>query len=239
MADAFGVSVVREPVYPYDESPSLDFVMSYIIGSSIQWGSDPWITSFELSEIAYLFLRIACHSLWLISHLHTIPLERCVFLYAFMSGASISFPHLFLHFLNEVHRSSVVEHALIHPIFIYRILLFLGLADFPSSEPVHIVAPIGATFLRQRAAHLRVDPSRPRGASSGVVPPPSSSTSADTVEASGAATIDTDVPPPTTLDDLDIRRTSDHVLTVQAAHGQILVDLLNEIRGLRTKLAQF
>ena len=239
MVDAFGVSVVREPVYPYDESPSLDVVMSYIIGSSIQWGSDPWITSFELSEIAYLFLRIACHSLWLISHLHTIPLEQCVFLYAFMFGASISFPHLFLHFLNEVHRSSVVEHALIHPIFIYRILLFLGLADFPSGEPVHIVAPIGATFLRQRATHLRVDPSRPRGASSGVVPPPSSSTSADMVEASGAATIDTDVPPPTTSDDLDIRRTLDHVLTVQAAYGQILVDLLNEIRGLRTKLAQF
>ena len=162
-----------------------------------------------------------------------------MFLYAFMSGASISFPYLFLHFLNEVHRSSVVEHALIHPVFIYRILLFLGLADFPSGEPVHIVAPIGATFLRQRATHLRVDPSRPRGASSGVVPPPSSSTSADTVEASGAATIDTDVPPPTTSDDLDIRRTLDHVLTVQAAYGQILVDLLNEIRGLRTKLAQF
>ena len=127
-----------------------------------------------------------------------------MFLYAFMSGASISFPHLFLHFLNKVHRSSVVEHALIHSIFIYRILLFLGLADFPSGEPVHIVAPIGATFLRQRAAHLRVDPSCPRGASSGVVPPPSSSTSADTVEASGAATIDTDVPPPTTSDDSDI-----------------------------------
>ena len=43
-----------------------------------------------------------------------------------------------------------------------------------------------ATFLRQRADHLRVDPSRPRGASFGVVPPPPSSTGVDTVEASGA-----------------------------------------------------
>ena len=101
-----------------------------------------------LFETAYLFLRVACHSLWPISHLHTIPLERCVFLYAFMSDASISFPHLFLCSLNEVHRSSAVGHALIHPIFIHRILLFLGLADFPSDEPVHIVAPLGATFLR-------------------------------------------------------------------------------------------
>ena len=71
-----------------------------------------------------------------------------MFLYAFASGTSISFPHLFLHSLNEVHRSSTVRHVLIHLIFIHRILLFLGLADFPSGEPVHVVAPIGATFLR-------------------------------------------------------------------------------------------
>ena len=81
-----------------------------------------------------------------------------MFLYAFMSGANISFPHLFLRCLNEVHRSSVVGHALIYPLFIHRILLFLGLADFPFSEPVHVVGPQGATFLRQRAAYLRADP---------------------------------------------------------------------------------
>ena len=147
MAEAIGVSVIREPIYPYAETPPLDFVMSYITGSSIQWSFNPQITS-ALSEAAYLFLRVACHSLWPISHLHTIPLERCVFLYAFMSGASISFPYLFLCSLNEVHRSSVVAHALIHPIFFHRILLFLGLDDFPADEPVHIIAPIGSTFLR-------------------------------------------------------------------------------------------
>ena len=139
MAEALGVPVVTKPVYPYAESPSIDVVMSHITGSSIQWGFDPRITSSALSETAYFFLRVACHSLWPISHLHTIPLKRCVFLYAFMSSASISFPHLFLRSLNEVHRSSVVGHALIHPIFIHRILLFLGLADFPSGEPIHVV----------------------------------------------------------------------------------------------------
>ena len=36
VADALGVPVIREPVYPYEESPSLDDVMSYITGSSIQ-----------------------------------------------------------------------------------------------------------------------------------------------------------------------------------------------------------
>ena len=148
MADALRVPVVRGPVYPYEESPPLDDVMSYITGSSIQWGSDPRITFAELTEIAYLFFRIACHSLWPISHLHTIPLERCVFLYAFVSSASISFPHLFLRSLNEVHRNSTVVNALIHPIFIHRILWFLGLVDFLAGEPVHVIAPIGATFLR-------------------------------------------------------------------------------------------
>ena len=148
MAETLGVPVVTEPIYPYVESPPIGVVMSHITGSSIQWGSDPWITSSVLSETAYLFLRVACHSLWPISYLHAIPLERCVFLYAFMSGASISFPHLFLCFLNEVHRSSAIEHALIHPIFIHRILLFLDLADFLGGEPVHVVGPLGATFLR-------------------------------------------------------------------------------------------
>ena len=75
VAEALGVPVVREPDYPYDVSPSLDVVMSYITGSFIQWGSDPRIMSAELTETAYLFFRIACHSLWPISHFHTIPLE--------------------------------------------------------------------------------------------------------------------------------------------------------------------
>ena len=79
VAEALGVPIVTDPVNPYDESPPIDKVMSHITGSSIQWGSDPRITSSALSETAYLFLRVACHSLWPIYHLHTIPLERCVF----------------------------------------------------------------------------------------------------------------------------------------------------------------
>ena len=114
--------------------------------------------------------------------------------------------------------------------------MFLGLVDFPSSEPVHVVGPLGATFLRQRTAHLRTDPSISRGASSSSVPPPPSAISA--AETSGGAAA-TDVPPPTISDDSDIRRTLDHVLTVQAAQGQVLVDILDEIRGLRADLALF
>ena len=237
MADALGVPVIREPVYPYEESPPLDDVMSYLIESSIQWGSDPRITFAELAETTYIFFRVACHSLWLIFHLHTIPFERCLFLYAFVSVVFISFPHLILRSLNEVYRSSVVAHALILPIFIHRILLFLGLVDFLAGEPVHVITPIGVTFLRQRAAYLRVGFTHPRNVSFGTVPPSPSSIGVDTAEASGVAAAAADVPPSTTSDDSDIRRMLDHVLTVQAAYGQSLVDVLDEIRGLCAELA--
>ena len=63
MTDAFGVPVVREPVYPYEEFQPLDDVMSYITGFFIQWGSDPRITFAELTKTTYFFFRIACHSL--------------------------------------------------------------------------------------------------------------------------------------------------------------------------------
>ena len=116
--------------------------------------------------------------------------------------------------------------------------MFLGLANFPASEPVHVVGPLGATFLRQRAAYLRADHSVSRGASSSSASPPPSSTGA--AETSGvAAAVTADVPPPTTSDDSDIRCTLDHILTVQAAQGQILVDVFDEIRGLRANLARF
>ena len=68
-----------------------------------------------------------------------------------------------------------------------------------------------------------------------LLPPPSST---GVVETYGAVA-DNDAPPPTTSDDSDIRHMLDHVLTVQAAQGQVLVDILDEIRGLRADLARF
>ena len=84
---------------------------------------------------------------------------------------------------------------------------------------------------------MRADPSVSRNASSSSVPLPPFSTGA--AETFGVAAAATDVPPSTNSDDSDIRRTLDHVLTVQAAQGQVLVDILDEIRGLRADLAQF
>ena len=210
--------------------------MSYITGSSIQWGFDPWITIAELTEIHHLFFRIACHSLWLISHLHTIPLEHCAFLYALVTDAPISFPHLFLHSLTEVYRSSFTSHAIFFPVFIHWILLHLGLDDFPAFEPVHIIAPIGAAFLRQRATQLRASSKRPRVEPSGVTPSPPTSTGDTMVKAFVDLVAAAAVLPPSTSDDLDIQCMLETVMTVQAAYGQLLVDMLDELHALREDL---
>ena len=73
-----------------------------------------------------VFFWISCHSIWPISHLHTIPLERCAFLYALVTDTSVSFPHLFIRSLIEVHRSSSTTHGLFFLVFIHRILFHLG-----------------------------------------------------------------------------------------------------------------
>ena len=83
----------------------------------------------------------------------------------------------------EVHRSSSTAHGLFFPVFIHRILLHLGLEDFPASKPVHIIAPIGATFFRQRAAQMKASSKHPCVESSlGVAPPPPPSSSDPTTE---------------------------------------------------------
>ena len=46
-------------------------------------------------------------------------------------------------------------------------------------------------------------------------------------------------PPPSTSEDSGIRRMSNTIMTVQAAHGQLLVDVLMELQALRAELASF
>ena len=76
--------------------------------------------------------------------------------------------------------------------------MHLGLVEFLASDPVHIIAPIGATFLRQKAAQMRACSKRPRVEPSGVAPPPPFSTgdtmAKESVDPTAAAAA-TDVPP--------------------------------------------
>ena len=199
-------------MYPYTEIPLLDDIMSLITGTSISWGTGPRVTSHELTKLNYLFFRISCHSIWPISHLHTIPIERCVFLYALVTNAPMSFPTLFIRSLVEVHRSSPKSHGLFFSVFIHRILLDLGLEDFPASEPIHIIAPIGATFLRQRAAQSKASSKRPRVESStGVASRPPSSDPTVEEYVDPTATMD---PPPSSSNDSSIRSMVDIVMTI-------------------------
>ena len=82
---------------------------------------------------------------------------------------------------------------------------------------------------------MRASSKRPRVKPSDVAPPPLSFTGNTMAEESihPAATV---VLPPSTLDDSDIRCVLETVMTVQAAHGQILVDMLDELRALRAEL---
>ena len=86
---------------------------------------------------------------------------------------------------------------------------------------------------------MRASFKRLRVESSGVAAPLPSSTSETTTEESVdpvAAVAVTAILAPSTLDDSDIQRMLETVMTVQAAHGQLLVDMLDELRALRVDL---
>ena len=123
--------------------------MSLLCRRSVTWGSEPRINSSEFTELNYLFSRIVYHNNFLISHIHTIPLDICAFLYAFITNGSMCFPSLFIQTIVEVFRSKSKAYKLLFPVFIFNVLTFLGLKDFLTLELVHIIAPIGATFLGQ------------------------------------------------------------------------------------------
>ena len=151
----------------------------------------------------------------------------------------MSFPHLFIRSLIEVHRSSSSAYALFFPVFIHRILLHLGLESFPAFEPVHIIALISVTFLRQRTAQIQASSKCPRvdASSSGIAPPPPPPSPFSSIDPAADAYVDPTAaaaaaPPLSTSDDSDIRHMLETVMTVQAAHGQLLVDMLDELRSL-------
>ena len=116
---------------------------------SVTRGSDPSISLSELTELNYIFFMIACHNIFPISHVHTIPIDTCFFLYALVIDSSICLPSLFIETIVEVRRSKYKRHSLFFPIFIHRVLKYLGLENFPFQKLFHILAPIWAKFLKQ------------------------------------------------------------------------------------------
>ena len=195
-------------MYPYSETPPLNDIMSYLTGTFISCGTDPCITSHELTGLNYLFFQISCHLIWPISHLHPIPIERCAFLYALVIDALMCFPSLFIRSLFKVHRSSSKSYGLFFPVFIHRILLHLGLKDFPAFEPVHIITPIGATFLRQKATQMKASSKclKVKSSTSAASQPPSSGDTTAKEFVDPTAAVD---PQPSSLSDSSIQSMSD------------------------------
>ena len=95
-------------------------------------------------------------------------------------------------------------------------ILHLGLKEFPASELVHIIASIGATFLRQRVIQMRYSSKCPRVKPSSTAPPPlfTGTTSGEvSADLAGVATA-TVVSPPSTSNDFDIHLTLETVMIV-------------------------
>ena len=55
VATTLNVPLVQQSVYPYTKLPFLDDIMSLLTGTTISWGTDPRITTHELTELNYLF----------------------------------------------------------------------------------------------------------------------------------------------------------------------------------------
>ena len=148
VSEALGVPLVRRPTYPYTKSLHIDDVMTLLYGRSITWGTEPRLKSCELKEYNYMLFRIACLKLFAISHVHTVPIDRCVFLYALSTNGPICFPSFFIQTIVAIHRNKSRRHRLFPPIFISKVLAYLVLEDFLASNSVHLTAPIGSSFLR-------------------------------------------------------------------------------------------
>ena len=82
---------------------------------------------------------------------------------------------------------------------------------------------------------MRASSKRPRIESFGVAAPPLSSTS-DTIDKAFIDPTTVAVPPPSTSNDSCIHCMLETVMTVEAAHGQLLVDMLDELHSLRADL---
>ena len=101
--------------------------------------------------------------------------------------------------------------------FLFLFILDLGLEVFPASEPAHIIAPIGTTFLRQRAAQMKVSSKHPRVKSStGASSPPTFGDPTTEEYVNPTAVFN---PPPSSSSDVSLRSMLDTVMTIQAAHG--------------------
>ena len=247
--EALGVPLVCKPIYPYTEFPVVDDMMSLLCGHPVFWGIDSRINPCEFIEVNSLYLRITCHNIYPISHVHTVSIDRCAFLYAFVIDSSMCFPSIFIQTIVDIYRSNSKSQKLFFPMFIFRILSFFGLSEFSSLELVHVIAPIEATYLRQRQTQMKSSkPStgtskRSRGEASTTIPasgamPAAKETFVDLIAVVDPPSVTEDVDP-TVASPLSLYAIMQSFMTTQATHGQLLDELLIEVASLQADFAKY
>ena len=181
--------------------------------------------------------------------MHTIPIDRCIFLYALITDGSICNPSLFIQTIVEVHRSKSRKHSLYFLVFIHRILKFLELENFPSLELIHITVPTGATFLGQQSAQKKtVEPSigsskRPRVEYTArdmlAKEIPFDPTTIVAEDGVNEVEVKTGDAKPTIPRPLFLCAMIETFMTTQVAHGQLLDELITEVTALRANFLKY
>ena len=149
------------------------------------------------------------------------------------------FPSLFIQTIVEVYRSKSKAHNLFFPVFIYKVLLFLGINSFPFIKLVHITAPMEATFIRQRQVQMKsAKPStwtskRPRGEASTTAPTSGDQAAAEEIHVDPIATADPTVAP------LSLCSMMETFMTTQKTHGQLIDELLTKVATLRANFTEY
>lgn len=151
---------------------------------------------------------------------------------------------LFIQTLVEVHRNKSRKHCLFFPLFISRILAYLELEDFPSSNYVHLIAPMGSFFLKQWNAQKKtVEPSvgllkrsRVESIAKDVhakeIPFDPTVAVADDDDVD-EVDVDTTNVEPTIPPSLSLRDMMETFMMTQTAHGQLLGELITKVATLR------
>ena len=86
---------------------------------------------------------------------------------------------------------------------------------------------------------MRASFKRHRVKYSSIAPPSPSSTGDTSTEASVDLAAAAAVTPPSTLDNSNICRMLETVMTIQVAHGQLLVDMLDELQSFASRFGEF
>ena len=102
--------------------PLLVMLCHFCVRKPMTWEDEPRLESSEHTKENYLLFRIACHSIFPISHIHTITINRCIFLYALVTGASMCLHSLFIQTIIDVNRNTSKKQDLFFLISILRIL---------------------------------------------------------------------------------------------------------------------